>query len=35
MKLLTEDALKELDKLDNRDTSFLKDLTYFLLERKK
>lgn len=35
MKLLTEDALKELDKLKNRDTSFLRDLTYFLLERKK
>ncbi len=32
---LTKNALDELDKLENRNTSFLKELTVFLLNRKK
>ncbi|OLS03944.1 polyprenyl synthetase family protein [Tissierella creatinophila] len=32
---LTNDALNELDKLKNRDTEFLRELTIYLLNRKK
>ena len=35
LEALTKNALDELDKLENRDTSFLRELTIFLLNRKK
>lgn len=35
LEQLTKDALNELDKLKDRDTKFLKELTIFLLNRKK
>ena len=35
LEKLTDKALKELEKLENRDTNFLKELTILLLNRKK